>query len=284
MQASLAAEQAITAKIPYLRRDLERLRVDFTARNLGEDLLDRRAETVRNGRIGRGGPSLDREGFELIQHLCPVVDDRWDQLLSDYDAVNGSPMRLAYMDETIPVIRELSGARDVFSADSSTIRYSAVLQNKNAMTPAMWAHFDFDSGETERQLNDILPTIGFEPEPYSRFVLYQAWRSLSPPPQDFPLAMCDGRTVKPGDMVPIEYHMKTPERDVIYQSSGARFSPRHDWWYFPDMTPQELLVFIGFDSALGDDFKTLHVAIADETQARPVPRISLETRYFALFE
>ena len=78
--------------------------------------------------------------------------------------------------------------------------------------------------------------------------------------------------------------MKTPERDVTYQSSGARYSPRHDWWYFPDMTQQELLVFIGFDSALGDGFKTLHVAIEDETQAKPVPRISLETRYFALFD
>jgi len=114
--------------------------------------------------------------------------------------------------------------------------------------------------------------------------MYQCWHVLSSPPQDFPLAMCDGRTVKPEDIVPIDYHMKTPERDVTYNSSGARFSSRHDWWYFPDMTREELLVFIGFDSALGDGFKTLHVAIEDETQDQPLPRISLETRYFALLE
>lgn len=284
MQDSASVGQGITASIPYLRPDLDRLRVEFTARNLAEELFDRRDELVRNGRTSQGGPSLDREGFELVKHRCPVVEEKLDDLLSDYEEAGGSPNKQAYMDQTIPLIRKLSGARDVFSANSSTIRYSAVLENRKAMTPAMWAHFDFDAEETERQLNEVLKFNGLDPEPFSRYVLYQGWRVLSAPPQDFPLAMCDGRTVTTSDVVSIEYHKEEDGRDVIYWSSGARFSPRHEWWFYPDMTPDEMLVFKGYDSELGDSMKTLHVAIEDPTQVQTVPRISIETRYFALFD
>ncbi len=274
----------LTATLPYLRGDLDMLHVEFTARILGDEVFDKRSTRFRNGRAAAKAPSLHGEGFQLVSHPSDTVDGRLDELMAPPGLLTQSEALRAYWAETIPLILRMSGAREVLPLHASTVRYSPALRNDKAMTPAGWPHVDYDTRESEVQLKETLELNDAQPAPFSRYVMYQCWQVLSPPPQDFPLAMCDGRTVKPGDMVPIEYHMKTPERDVIYQSSGARFSPRHDWWYFPDMTPQELLVFIGFDSALGDDFKTLHVAIADETQARPVPRISLETRYFALFE
>ena len=274
----------IRTPIPYLRSDLETLRVEFTARNLREELFDRREETVRNGRTADRPPSLGREGFELVRHPCPVVEDRLEELMRDYDSPDESDAKRAYMDETIALLRRLTGARDVFSANSSTIRYSPVLRNPRAMTPAMWAHFDFTAEETQGQLDDVLDATGFTPKPYSRFVLYQGWRALSPPPQDLPLAICDGRTVAPADVVPIEYHKEVDGRDVIYRSCGARFSADHRWWYYPDMRPDEMLLFKGYDSALGEAMKTLHVAIDDPAQDRTVPRISIESRYFVLFD
>ncbi len=55
-------------------------------------------------------------------------------------------------------------------------------------------------------------------------------------------------------------------QDIYYTTSGARFSPDDRWWYYPDMTRDEMLVFKGFDSALGDGFKTLYGSskIADD--------------------
>jgi len=284
MDAKVDGQSDLIAKLPYLRGDLDLLHVEFTARILGDELFDKRTTRFRNGRSEGQAPSLHREGFELVDHPSATIRDRLDELMAPPGLLTQSDALRAYWAETIPLISRLSGAREVLPLHASTVRYSPALQNDKAMTPAGWPHVDYDTRESEVQLRETLELNKASPAPFSRFVMYQCWQVLSPPPQDFPLAMCDGRTVSTDDIVPIEYHMKTPERDVVYQSSGARFSPRHDWWYFPDMTPQELLVFIGFDSALGDDFKTLHVAIADETHERPVPRISLETRYFALFE
>src|SRR5690606_19402408 len=119
---------------------------------------------------------------------------------------------------------------------------------------------------------------------FSRYVLYQSWRPLSPPPQDFPLAVCDARTVSTSDIVPIEYHLRTEKEEVTYRTQGSRYSERHRWWWFPDMTPDEMIVFIGFDSAHPDDPATLHVAFEDTSATDPVPRSSMESRFFALFD
>jgi hypothetical protein len=114
--------------------------------------------------------------------------------------------------------------------------------------------------------------------------MYQGWRALSPPPQDFPLALCDGRTVLAEDLVPIDYYQDAGGRDRIVRSWGSHFSPRHQWWYFPDMTAEEMIVFKGFDSANPGAASTLHVSFDDSTAEAAVPRTSIESRYFALFD
>lgn len=275
---------AMTASLPYLRPDLGTLHVEFTARILGDDLLDRREVRIANGRVADPAPSLKREGFQLVSHRCPVVEERLDELLIPKPPTEVSPALNAYRDETVPLILALSGARDVLPLNDSNVRYSRILNKAGAMTPAGWPHIDYDREEAEVQLREALALNKFSPAPYSRFVLYQGWRVLSPPPQDYPLAMCDGRTVEDRDIVPIDYHMETATRDVTYKSSGARHSADHLWWYYPDMMPDEMLVFVGFDSVRNDNYQPLHVAIEDRTHAKPVPRISIESRYFALFE
>ena len=74
---------------------------------------------------------------------------------------------------------------------------------------------------------------------------------------------------RPRDIVPIEYHVSADEGDdVTYRSQGSRYSDRHQWWYFPDVTIDEMIVFIGFDSARPDSPNTLHVAFEDTDGAR----------------
>jgi hypothetical protein len=152
------------------------------------------------------------------------------------------------------------------------------------MTPAGWVHLDYEQQEAETQLAQTLALHEFDPAPFSRFVLYQGWQVLSPPPQDFPLAICDGRTVSADDIVAIDYHSRSEKGDFTYRSCGARYSRDHQWWFFPAMTPDEILVFKGYDSAVADRFKTLHVSFEDKTAIDPIPRISVESRYFALFD
>ena len=123
--------------------------------------------------------------------------------------------------------------------------------------------------------------------PFSRFVLYQTWRVLTDPPQDYPLALCDWRTVDAADIVPLLYHVAAEQADgeeVTYRSQGSRYSDDHQWWYFPDLIVDDALVFVGFDSERGKRPSSLHVAFEDVTVEAPVPRASIESRFFALFD
>jgi hypothetical protein len=279
------ATQSIQADIPYLRSDLTSLSVEFTARILGDDTLERHEMEVRNGRTAAEPPSLEREGFRIVNWLSPVVRERLGELMAERTPLVIPQVQLDYWADTIPLIQQLSGAREVAPVHASTVRFSPKAEKTKYMTPAGWAHLDYSPAEAEVQLKETMELNGRELKPYSRFVLYQGWRALSPPPQDFPLAICDGRTVVPeADVVPIEYHLRSGPRDVTYRSRASRYSGRHRWWYYPDMSLDEMLIFIGFDSDRPDSMNTLHVAFEDPTARTPIPRASIETRYFALFD
>jgi len=279
-----SSAKSISAEVPYLRSELEQVFVEFTARILGDDTVERRAVQIRNGRTGAQPPSLEREGFQIARWPSRVVRERMDELTAEKPPLQMPQAYLDYWDDTIPLIQKLSHARDVVPVHASTVRYSPRADKKKWMTPAGWAHLDYDPQEAEVQLKETLALAGREVRPFSRYVLYQGWRVLSDPPQDFPLAICDGRTVLASDIIPIDYHMNSGGRDVNYRSRGSHYNAQHQWWYFPDMTIDEMLVFKGFDSASADATNTLHVAFEDTTAENPVPRASLETRYFALFD
>ena len=284
MSALRSSVDTISAEVPYLRSELEIVQVEYTSRILGADTVETRTMGIRNGRTAAEPPSLAREGFVLSHWPSRVASERLDEQTAPKPLLEMRPVEFDYWDETIPLIQELSGARDVVPLHASTVRFSSSANQRDRMTPAGWAHLDYDTDEAAVQLEQTLAASGREVRPFGRYVLYQGWRVLSDPPQDYPLAVCDARTVAPGDMVPLVYHLNPEEGGVTYRSRGSRYSDRHEWWYYPDVTVDEMIVFIGFDSARPDTASTLHVAFEDTTVRDPVPRASLETRYFALFD
>ena len=73
--------------------------------------------------------------------------------------------------------------------------------------------------------------------------------SRLPPPQDFPLAVCDARTVAPEDEVTVT--AITVEKDtgeITHDTTGYLYNPAHRWYYYRDMTPAEVLVFKAHDT------------------------------------
>lgn len=280
--AVLEKPRSIEALLPYLRADLQHLHVEYASRELGEDMLERHKLEVRNGRA-EPRPSLDKEGLTIATWPSAVVRDRMDELEAEVPMFHKPQVLRDYGQETLPLIQQLTGAREVIAMQSSGVRFSA-RAGKKRMTPAVWAHIDYDKDEIEVQLKETLDYYGKPVKPFGRYVLCQGWRPLSAPPQDFPLAVCDGRTVRSEDIIPMDYHMISGDKEVTYRTRGARYSPRHKWWWFPDMTPDEMIVFKGFDSANPDGMRPLHVAFEDTTAVNPVPRSSIESRYFALFD
>jgi hypothetical protein len=275
---------AVDAEIPYLRSELELVQVEFESRILDEQTVEKRSLAVRNGRTASPPPTLGREGLELATWPSAIARERTDELVAPKPLLEMRPIEHDYWNETIPVVQARSGARDVLPLHASTVRYSQRAHRDGMMTPAGWAHLDYDFDEAAVQLQETLDRADREVAPFRRHVLYQTWRALTDPPQDFPLAICDWRTVTNDDIVPLVYHLGADGQDVTYRSQGSRFSDRHEWWYFPDLTVDELLLFVGFDSAHPDTPSSLHVSFEDPTVSEPVPRASIETRFFGLFD
>ncbi len=278
---------AIAAEIPYLRSELESVHVEYASRILGEDKIERRTMTVRNGRAASVRPTLEREGVELMTWPSRVARERLGEMVAEKPLLTMRPIEFDYWAEIMPLLRAHTGARDVLPIHASVVRFSASANRHEMMTPAGWAHLDYDGDEAAVQLGETIERSGRDVADFSRYVLYQTWRVLTDPPQDYPLAVCDWQTVDAGDIVPLVYHVAAEQADgeeVTYRSQGSRHSDRHKWWYFPDLTVDDVVVFVGFDSARGERPSSLHVSFEDPTVSEPVPRASIESRFFALFD
>ena len=77
------------------------------------------------------------------------------------------------------------------------------------------------------------------------FAMVNVWRSIGVSAERLPLAMADARTIRPDDFV---------ASDLVYQDrKGEIFQVRHsmgqEWFYFPDMQPDEVVLLKCFDNA-----------------------------------
>eukprot|EP00041_Stephanoeca_diplocostata_P010647 m.169483 g.169483 ORF g.169483 m.169483 type:complete len:344 (+) comp18244_c0_seq3:231-1262(+) len=100
----------------------------------------------------------------------------------------------------------------------------------------------------------------------NRVVVYNIWRSISPfSVQRNPLAVCDARSVDPNDLcaiVGLQHPAKLIPEKPIFDFNMLYFNPKHKWYYFPQMTSNEAIVFKAFDSHPpgGTFMPTMHTA------------------------
>ena len=130
---------------------------------------------------------------------------------------------------------------------------------------------------------------GAEIRQAQRILTLQLWRNVGAPNVDYPLCFCDARTVARTELVPIrvsEYGGLKTEFDAFAVLPPSGDQP-HAWYVFPNMTPDEVVVFRAYDSdraAAGEPFWTPHVSFRDPNQgADAIPRTSLEMRAICLF-
>ena len=131
-------------------------------------------------------------------------------------------------------------------------------------------------------------------EPYKRAIVTSLWRAFSPPPQDWPLALLDYRSVSddegvvnlllfveslpdPGDVPDIEDPDSGPAGSVF------EYRPGHRWWYFPSMRAGEVLLFKLHDTDHSVAWRAPHTAFHDASAAGAFPRQSVELRSIAYF-
>jgi hypothetical protein len=150
--------------------------------------------------------------------------------------------------------------------------------------PVRFVHADCAAESATRSLRRRF-AIEEELRPGCRYALYHAWRSLTPSPQDTPLALCDCRTLRAQDCVAADTILDFPgSRAGRTETTVCRYNANHRWYYFPDMGPDEIVVFKDFDSGVGYPSGVPHTAFDDPTCPAGVPaRRSLDLQLFAIF-
>ncbi len=236
---------------------------------------------IRNARMA--GPfTLDAHGFALGQHPTDITD--W---VANYAHDS------EYARQVCDVTRAMSGA-DFVIPMSGQIRTSG-LTSATMQPPAAEAHVDF----TTKTANKLAEMLYRKARPdgagYDRFICFSLWRALSPPPQDMPLALCEGGSVRDDegthntkvdvDAIPTGDALFAPipgEEDMV-AATIFRHSPDHRWWYFPDMTADEVIFIKFHDSDHSRAWRAPHTAFRDTSRPDAIERRSIEFRGVAYF-
>jgi hypothetical protein len=237
---------------------------------------------IRNGRPLQASLGLDTQGFVLAQQPSLVTNFR-DK--AEIDAV--------YSAEVERIVKALTGA-DLVALLGYVLRTSGTTSSET-QPPASEVHVDMT---TDRAVRLAAATYekSFAGRPrFGRFIASSLWRPFSRPPQDWPLAVCDGTSVEDDEGVPnvmvrlaelpapdnIPAHCE--DEDKLPAASIFHFSPKHRWWYFPDMTRDEVLLVKFHDSDHSKAWRTPHTSFRDPRVQNAPPRESIEFRTIAYY-
>jgi hypothetical protein len=242
---------------------------------------------VADGRPRQDDLTLEGAGFTLVQHQTSVPG------LDNPAVLDG-----AYTGESISLVRALTGADYVVSLGWLTRRTTADRPSASklpALPPAPDVHVDLHTTEIAHHYARVharseLP----KPGTYRRAMWTSLWRAYSPPPQDWPLAVCDYRSTDDAEdgtpnllfRVPALPDPAAPEApDADAESAASLFfhNPAHRWWYFPGMDAGEALLIKLHDTDHSVAWRAPHTSFRDTSAPGARPRESVELRTVAYF-
>ena len=235
---------------------------------------------IQNGRLLTKQPSLNTEGFAFSNQNSKVVDFFDDMELD-----------IVYTPEIEELIKKLTGGTKVVAFDHT--RRSTIPEQRekyNARDPVPAPHSDYSDASAEQRMRDVFgKKIGDRLD--RRFAIVNAWRSMTGTIEQWPLAVCDARTVNE-DLLIDTYrhapHRAEPSFEYSRSSSTrhAIFDSSHRWYYFPKMQRDEVVLFKNYDTKKNGTARfSLHSAFEDPFgPPKPKPRESIETRAFVFFD
>ena len=229
--------------------------------------LEPRRVTIRDGRplVALHELSLDRSGFTQVSHRSALADFSHEGTIRDI-----------YYRESEALLRDVTGAEKVVIFDH-TLRDSAQGSRRTAelREPVRRVHNDQTFVSAPRRVRDHLPPDEAAERLKHRFAIVNLWRPLATV-ERLPLALCDARSIAFEDMVPSD--LVYP--DKVGETYSFTYNPKHRWYWFPRLRPDEALLLKIYDSREeGTARFTAHTAFEDPTGAREAPpRRSIELR------
>ena len=262
----------IIGKVNYLARtvrpSLRRNGQVLTRRNAdGSDSggtgveVDTCETSIANARIE--GATCESNGFELVDKPNDTTRDFYDHA----SVLDG------YYDECAEIVQEITGASFVAAFDHN-IRSALGKESQRRIKggqevqgPAYMAHGDYTLTSAPQRLLDLTKPsstndtlrelLGDKPlltkdtaeaalAGETRYAIINLWRSIGETPVvTDALALCDGRSVVPEDLVVFEIHYA----DRIGENYFTLPSEDHRWLTYPAMNRDEALLIKQWDSA-----------------------------------
>ncbi|QRV84342.1 hypothetical protein RhiJN_12358 [Ceratobasidium sp. AG-Ba] len=220
--------------------------------------------------------TLDTAGFQF--HNIPTKG-------TDFD--NEDSIKKTYYEESIQNIKNITGASRVVIFDHTLRkpRPAGTPETPETRGPVQLAHVDQSAEAAANRVRRHLPAEDVPSLLSKRYQIINLWRPIHNPAWQFPLALCDFRSVNDkipgGDFIPST--LRFPDRDG--ETLGVKYSDTHRWKYLGGMTPDEFVLIKCFDSKPGVATFTPHTAIEDPTTPPDAPgRQSIELRALVFYD
>jgi len=207
---------------------------------------------------------LDQNGFEMV--VRPLA-------ATNLDFLNNEQVVRTYYPQCAELVRGVTGANLVTAFDHN-IRSAAGKQSKRRIQggqqvqgPAHVVHGDYTLASAPQRLRDLAKSPGVNDTFYpflpggeslldedvverliagGRFAIINVWRNITHDPvATHPLALCDATSVRPENLVVFEIHY----HDRIGENYFAKHADYHQWYFYPGMTHDEVLLIKQWDSS-----------------------------------
>lgn len=219
--------------------------------------------------------SVDREGFSL--HDFTTAYDHWE---------DDERVRASFYPEVVAFLKKTTGAKRVLVFDH-TIRTASnaakpITQEANTTqrAPVMLVHCDYTSESGPLRVQQLLPDEAKDLLT-RRVAFFNVWKPIRRVVEERPLAMCDVTSTPAKDF--FKLHLRYRDRNG--ENYVMRHNPDHKWWYFPKMSPEQVIVLKTYESEMDGRARFVgHSAFEDPTSSPDAPvRESVEIRTIAFF-
>jgi hypothetical protein len=215
-------------------------------------------------------PGWEECGFELVDHASAV--QRWsddEEIAAVHHAeVEALAVAMTGCEHALVsghIKRGPEQAREHADLAPITFVHSDFAPSYLELIRGSYRQAENDGGHAALARNGLTAE---DVEAASRIVILQLWRNLGAAKMDHPIAFCDARTVSVAESMafPVSNYAGS---GFDFEALGV-FAPaevgRHRWYAFPELHPDEAVVFRTFDTDLvraGETFFTPHSAFRD---------------------
>lgn len=224
--------------------------------------------------------SLDASGFILLNHSSKV-----ENFYSDAEVTK------VYYSEMAELVKKQTGASDVFIVSHITRNEAEAAEGKRLGAHRL-VHNDF----TPNFKQTIQPLLDENKANPSRVAVFNLWRRFDKDGVDAPFALCDSRTVSEDELIATDlfnYGKQEENTETLADENGftveiyqSMNSDDHQWYFYPKMNRDEVVMFKTYDSNEKPFMPTLHSAFDDTVNGRDdaSPRESIEVRAICFFD